>query len=185
MRNPDAGMPKSKKKSSKQFGMTQFIIAGVVIVAVIVALFVIVATTGKKPAAPRTKAVSSEAPSVASKPKTTSTRETSARAKREEERARLREERRQQRQEARQTETRTSRTSSGGYTSGRVATSSASELRAILTDNTGARTALVGERRLKAGDDVEGRRIVEVTGDGVKVEYRENTYTVRIGQKVY
>jgi hypothetical protein len=45
--------------------------------------------------------------------------------------------------------------------------------------------ALVGERRLKAGDDVEGRRIVEVTGEGVKVEYRQNTYTVRVGEKIY
>jgi hypothetical protein len=43
----------------------------------------------------------------------------------------------------------------------------------------------VGERRLKAGDDVEGHRIVEVSGDGVKVEYRQSQYTVRVGEKIY
>jgi len=92
----------------------------------------------------------------------------------------------QRRQETKVSGGRTSRSSSGGYSSGGSrAASSPNQLRAILTDNAGSRTALVGERRLKAGDDVEGRRIVEVTTEGVKVEYRQNTYTVKVGQKIY
>jgi sRNA-binding protein len=102
-------------------------------------------------------------------------------------RAKRREEKAKRKQEAAASGSRTARSASGGYVSGGSsrAVSSSNQLRAILTDNTGSRTALVGERRLRAGDDVDGRKIVEVTGDGMKVEYRQNTYTVRVGEKVY
>ncbi|MBN2465870.1 hypothetical protein JXD38_09660, partial [candidate division WOR-3 bacterium] len=109
-----------------------------------------------------------------------------ATAKRDEERAKRRAEKQQRREETRASGGRTTRSSRGGYTSGGArSTGSPTELRAIIDDGTGSRTALVGERRLRAGDDIEGRRIVEVSGDGVKVEYRQNTYSVKVGQKVY
>jgi hypothetical protein len=108
------------------------------------------------------------------------------RAGRDEERAKRREERLKQKQEARGG--RTGRSSSGGYSRGNASSGSSadpSQLRAILTDGAGSRFALVGERRFKSGDDIEGRRILEVSGDGIKMEYRQNTYTVKVGQKVY
>ena len=191
----EAGSQRPKQKSGKQFGMMQFALIGAGIIVLIVVVMLLSSGGGKKAAAPQAKTVAADTGTYggARKP---AARVTSQRAKREEERAKLREERLQRKQEARASEGRTTRiasggrtrrSSSGGYTGGgstRVA-SGPNELRAILTDNSGARTALVGERRLKAGDDVEGHRIVDVSGDGVKVEYRQNTYTVRVGEKIY
>jgi len=79
-----------------------------------------------------------------------------------------------------------SRTSSGRVT--RVSSGNAvgnpMQLRAILTDASGNRCALIGERRVYAGDTFAGRRIDYVSGDGVRVSYRGNTYTVRVGEQV-
>ena len=128
-----------------------------VIVGIVVVVVALLAFGGRKKAAPPIRP----------------TRITAGERGQEEKGRVRREERLQRRQEAR--------------ASGRSARTSSSpnQLRAILTDNTGSRTALVGGRRLKAGDDVEGRRIVEVSAEGVKVEYRQKTYTVRVGEKVY
>jgi hypothetical protein len=149
---------------------------------------------GTKAASPQAKVAAADTGTYGSARKSAA-RVPSQREKRNEERAKLREERRQRKQEARasagQTPRsaggRTKRSSSGGFASGGStrATGSPNQLTAIVTGNDGSRTALVGERRLKAGDDVEGRRIVDVSGDGVKVEYRQSTYTVRVGEKIY
>ncbi|MBN1461918.1 MAG: protein kinase [Armatimonadetes bacterium] len=79
-----------------------------------------------------------------------------------------------------------SRTSSGRYTrvSSGDASSNRMQLRAILEDAASSRTALIGERRLKAGDTIEGHRIVSVSGDGIRVAYGGSTYTVHVGEKV-
>jgi len=187
MRNPDAGAPRSRQKSSKQIGMTQVILAGVAIVVVIVLAVLLFGGGGKKPAKPRSQVASAEE-DVLSKPRRSSDRPArNARTARDDEREKRREEREQRRQEARVSGGRTTRTATGGYSrsgSDRVG-GSPTQLRAILTDGTGSRFALVGERRFKAGDDLDGRRIVEVTSDAVKVEYRQNTYTVRVGEKIY
>ena len=191
----EAGTQRPKQKSGKQLGMMQFVLIGVGIVVVIVVAAVLAGGGGKKAAAPQAKTVAADTGTYGSAKKPAA-RVTSLREKRDEERAKLREERRLRKQEARASEGRTTRiasggrttrTSRGGFTSGGSsrAASAPNQLRAILTDDAGTRTALVGERRLRAGDDVEGRRIVEVSGDGVKVEYRQNTYTVRVGDKIY
>jgi len=187
MRNPDAGAPRSRQKSSKQIGMKQVVLAGVGIVAVIVIAVLLFGGGGKQPAKPRSQVASAEE-DVTSRPRKSAARSArTARSARDDEREKRREEKQQRRQEARASDGRTTRSATGGYSrSGpdRIA-SAPTQLRAILTDATGSRLALVGERRFKAGDDLDGHRIVEVTSDAVKVEYRQNTYTVRVGEKIY
>ncbi len=191
----EAGTQKPKQKSGKQLGMMQFVLIGVGIVVVIVVAMLLAGGGGKKAAAPRAKTAAADTGTDGSAKKPAA-RVSSLRQKRDEERAKLREERLQRKLEARASAgrtdrsaggSRTKRTSTGGFSSGSEtrAASSPSELRAIIDDGSGTRAALVGQRRLRAGDDIEGRRILEVTGDGVKVEYKASTYTVRIGQKVY
>ena len=183
----EAATQRPKQKSGKQFGMMQFVLIGAGVIVLIVVALLLSGGGGKKAAAPRAKTAAADTGSTYGRAGKPVAHVTSQRAKREEERAKLREERLKRRQEARAAGGRTKRASTGGYASGGStrASSAPNQLRAILTDNAGSRTALVGERRLKAGDDVEGRRIVEVSGDGVKVEYRQNTYTVRVGEKIY
>jgi len=191
----EAGTQRPKQKSGKQLGMMQFVLIGVGVIVVIVVALLLSGGGGKKAAAPRAKTAAADTGTYGSARKPVA-RVTSQREKRNEERAKLREERLQRKLAARASEDRTTRTasggrtkrtSSGGFSSGGSTRSASTpnQLRAILTDDAGSRTALVGERRLRAGDDVEGRRIVEVSGDGVKVEYRQNTYTVRVGDKIY
>jgi sRNA-binding protein len=171
--------------------MMQFILIGAGIIVVIVVALLLSGGGGKKTAAPQAKTAAADTMGMyggARKPSTVAVhRLNRARAAHDSLIAKRRAERLQRRHEIKASGGRTTRSSKGGYTS-RGATHIAStpnQLRAILTDNSGARTALVGERRLKAGDDVDGRRIVEVSGDGVKVEYRQNQYTVRVGEKIY
>jgi hypothetical protein len=45
--------------------------------------------------------------------------------------------------------------------------------------------AVVGNRQVKKGDQVEGRRITEVGPDRVKVEYFTKTYEVKLNQPLY
>jgi hypothetical protein len=184
----EAGTQRPKQKSGKQLGMMQFVLIGVGIIALIVVAVLLSGGGGKKAAAPRAKTAAADTGSTYGSVRKPSARVTQ-RAKRDADRAKLREEKlqRKQEQEVKASSGRTTRSSSGGYTSrgSTRASVSTNQLRAILTDNAGSRTALVGERRLKAGDDVEGHRIIDVSGDGVKVEYRQNTYTVRVGEKIY
>ena len=186
-RKSDVGVQRPKQ-APKKGGMMQFALVGVGVVALIIIALLLFGGGGKKRAAPRTKTASADEGTTKKPRKSPSTVATTGGSKRDEERAKRREERLRSRQEARASgSSRTSRSSSGGYSRGRSSRVSTdpTQLRAILTDGTGSRFALVGERRFKAGDDVEGRRIVEVTGDAVKVEYRQNTYTVRVGEKIY
>jgi sRNA-binding protein len=102
--------------------------------------------------------------------------------RREERKKRMRDEK-----SASGTSRRTGRSSSGGFSrsGGSRSSQDPNQLRAIVTDGTGVRFALVGEKRLKTGDGLEGRTILEVGPDNVKVQFRNNTYTVRVGDKVY
>ena len=186
-RKSDAGVSRPKKAPAKNAGMMQFILVGAGIVVVIVLAIVLFGGGGKKAAAPKAAKAKADEDAVARTPRKPSGARTSAVSKRELEREKRREERAKRREEAEASGSRTTRTSSGGYSrSGSTRDASApNQLRAILTDPTGSRLALVGERRLKAGDDVDGHKIVEVSSEGVKVEYRQNTYTVRVGEKIY
>lgn len=74
------------------------------------------------------------------------------------------------------------RSSSSGYSTKR---SGPPVVKAIGTDPSGTHYALVGERYVRNGDEVEGRRIVEVSGNGVKVQYATKTYTVGVNQPLY
>jgi hypothetical protein len=184
----EAGTQRPKQKSTKQGGMVQLILVGVGVVVLIVVALVLFGGGAKKAAAPRSRMAAADTGSTYGSARKPTARVTQH-AKRGEERAKLREERLQRKQEheVKASGGRTTRSSSGGFTRGGSTRASVStnQLRAILTDNAGSRTALVGERRLKAGDDVDGHRIIDVSGDGIKVEYRQNTYTVRVGEKIY
>jgi len=186
-RKSEAGVSRPKQKRTKQFGMMQFVLVGAGIIVIIVVALLLFGGGGNKAAKPRSRKASARPASTGSQRTSSARSVRTASSSRDDKKARRREERLQRRQEARARGGRTARSSSGRYTRGGSARTSSSpnQLRAILTDNTGSRTALVGERRLKAGDDVGGRRIVEVSADGVKVEYRQKTYTVRVGEKVY
>jgi len=177
-----------RQAKAKNTTMTQFVLAGAGIVVVIVVALLLFGGGGKKPAATRARAAGADTGSAYArtrKPVAAVARK--AKSSRDSMIAKRREEKARRKQEAAASGSRTTRSTSGGYVSGGSsrAVSTPNQLRAILTDNTGSRTALVGERRLKAGDDVDGRKIVEVTGDGMKVEYRQKTYSVRVGEKIY
>jgi sRNA-binding protein len=181
----EAGTQRPKQKPPKQIGMMQFVLVGVGIIVLIVVAMLLFGGGGKQVAKPRSRMASAEGDSTG-RQRTAAARSVRRASSARDDKKAQRLEERQRKQEAKASGSRTTRSSSGGYTSGSARTSSSpNQLRAILTDNAGSRMALVGERRLKAGDDVEGRRIVEVTAEGVKVEYRQNTYTVRVGQKIY
>jgi hypothetical protein len=187
-RKSEAGVSRPKQRPPKKGGMMQLALAAAVIVVVIVALFLIVGGGRKKPSAPRSRVASAGEGAARKSRKSPARPARTATSSRAGEREKRREERLQRREESRASGgSRTSRTSTGGYSRGGATRSSTdpTQLRAILTDGTGSRFALVGERRFKSGDEVEGRRIVEVSGDAVKVEYRQNTYTVRVGEKLY
>ncbi len=189
----EAGTQRPKQKPGKQLGMMQFVLIGAGVIVIIVVAMLLSGGGSKKAAAPKMNAAAADTGAYGSARKPAA--RAALREKKEEERAKLREARLQRKLVARANESRTDRsagsrtkrTTSGGFSGGggtRVA-SSPNELRAIIDDGSGTRAALVGQRRLRAGDDIEGRRILEVTGDGVKVEYKASTYTVRVGQKVY
>jgi hypothetical protein len=187
-RKSEAATQRPKKAPSKSGGMMQLVLVGVGVVVVIIVAMLLFGGGGKKTGAARTKTAGADSGStyggVRKAPVSAAHR---AKANRDSLIAKRREERLQRKTEVQAGGSRTTRSSSGGYSSGGSsrAAGTPNQLRAILTDNSGSRTALVGERRLKAGDDLEGRRIVEVSGEGVKVEYRQNTYTVRVGEKIY
>ncbi len=157
--------------------------------AVVVIIVVVLLTTGRsQPTPTRAKpAAGEETPKK--RTKSSSVAKASRRSRQEDRvaarRSRRSESGREDRQRGRPSRTR--RSESGGFTrsSSRRSSSSPHELKAIIVDASGSRYALVGEKRLKPGDDLEGRRIVEVGSDAVKVEYRTNTYTVRVGQPIY
>ena len=191
LRKSEAATQRPKQKKTKQFGMMQFVLVGAVIIVLIVAALLLAGGGGKKPATSHAKAAAADTGSTYGNarklPAVAIKKVNRAKAAHDSLIAKRREARLQRKQEVKPSGGRTTRSSSGGYTSGGSAhvASAPNQLRAILTDNTGSRTALVGERRLKAGDDIDGHKIVDVTGDGVKVEYRTNTYSVRVGEKIY
>jgi hypothetical protein len=187
-RKTGAGVSRPRQMSGKKGSVMQFVFIGAAVVVVIVVVLLVFGGGGKKPAKAKARSKTASADEGMTRKERKSASASSARISRSDDKARRRDERLQRRQATRAGgSSRTSRSSDGGYSRGssRSNQSDPSQLRAILTDGTGSRFALVGERRFKSGDDIEGRRIVEVTNDGVKVEYRQNTYTVKVGQKVY
>ncbi|HTW90216.1 MAG TPA: hypothetical protein VMH22_00710 [bacterium] len=187
--NAGASRPRQTPGKRSGTGMTQVIMIVAGIVVLIIMAVLLFQSAGKKPVAAPTGAVVDTALGVGG---THAARKPPARtlaashAKRDTTKRRLE-------QQSRLGTTaagggaRTTRTATGGYvhTTDTHVASSTNQLTAILTDATGSRVALIGDQRLKAGDDVAGHRILDVEGDAVKVQFRDNTYTVKIGEKVY
>ena len=185
-RKSGAGVSRPRQMSSKKGSMAQFVFIGAAVVVVVIGALLLFG--GKKPAAPRSKTASTERGVSKRASRSPAAAERTVKSGRDALRAQRREERLKQKQAAKAGGGRTERSSSGGYSRGgssRGSSADPTQLRAILTDGTGSRFALVGERRFKNGDDIDGRRIIEVTTDAVKVEYRQNTYTVKVGEKLY
>lgn len=181
---PSSGRaPRRGKGKSKN---TQYILMGVAGLAVVVVILLLLGGGSRKaavtPAAKKGSSTStaSKKPSSREEKTTTARVATSSRDSRREERARQREVARAERK-ARGSK----RARGGGYSSGGRSTYGPNTLRAVITDGSGTRMALVGERRLKVGDELEGRKVTEVGPDAIKIEYRQSQYTVRVGGSLY
>ena len=186
-RKSGAGVSRPRQMSAKKGGMAQFAFIGVAVVVVVVVAVLLFGGKKSAPATPK-KAATGDVAVARKTHMTTRSASHAAKGGGSVDRLKRREERHKQKQAARAGGGHTSRSSSGGYSQGgssRGSSADPSQLRAIVTDGAGSRFALVGERQFKSGDDIEGRRILEVTSDAVKLEYRQNTYTVKVGQKVY
>jgi len=192
-RRSGAGVSRPRQMGPKKGSVAQFAVIGVIVVVVVVGLLLVMGGRPSKEPSPRSKSKGAAQPKSGRSERSFGSVARKARSSRGLEKARRREERQQRREEARAAGSRTARSSSGGYSRGSSSRSSSSprsttdpaQLRAIVTDGSGARFALVGNRQYKSGDELEGRRILEVGTDAVKMEYRQNTYTVKVGQRVY
>ncbi len=186
-RKAAAAPQRPRARGAKKGAANQYLYMAIGAVVVIV-LVVVLLTTGKsQPAPARSKAAAGEE-TKGKRTKPTAVAKAPRRSRRDDRVATRSSRRGESRREERQRDRsrRTRRSESGGFArSSARRSSSPYELKAIVVDATGSRYALVGEKKLKTGDDIEGRRIVEVGADAVKVEYRANTYTVRVGQSIY
>jgi len=184
----DSSGPRPLKRGKKQNPMQQYVMIGGVFVVLIVA---VVLLTSRKPApAPAKTAKAAAGETDEARPR----RSVAARPSRDAVKAQkdqVREERRRER-ETRSTTRRsddragTVRESRGtARSTGGARTSNPYQLKAILVDESGQRYALVGDRRFKNGDDVGGRKLVEIDADGVKVNNGVSVYSVKVGQAIY
>jgi len=181
-----------KSGAAKKGAKNQYMIAAGVAVILIVLVVIVLTSAPKKAApAPKSRAGTAEGGTTARSSKSTVKAKSAKLAERNDREARkaARDQERKLRAEARQEGRgrRGRQTSGGGYArSTSRSASSPNELKMIVTDpTTNERYAVVGERRYRAGDDVEGHKILNVGADQVQVEYRQNTYSVRVGQAVY
>lgn len=176
------------RKALTRVGFAQYLKFIIVAVVVVVVVVIVLLATGKK--SPRRVARTSRTRETRlAEPRTARTSRSKddevrtamrekARMERREERRRRREERRRLRLERRRGSRRASR---GSY----AVKTSTPTLNAIVPQPGGEWVAVVGERQVKPGDQIEGRRIVEVGSDRVKVEYFTKSYEVKLGQPLY
>jgi cell division protein FtsN len=194
MASKKSSAPQRPRAHGVKKGVTnQYMIAAAVAIVLLIVV-VVVMTGGKKaPAVKRSTAADTGVVRRVSKPKSKSTKTLALDAKsaKRDRRAQAAEDRKRRtdaKQQARVQGRRTQRSQSGGFTrgSGSSRGSAPNQLKMIVTDpSTNQRYAVVGDRRFKSGDDIEGRRIIEVGSDAVKIEYRQNQYSVRVGEQVY
>lgn len=184
MRVPRRSPPKQEKVQYIMF---------VIVAILVITIVLVVAFGGRKrtsaQAPQRTRGVSTRltetggAVSGRSREQRVSRGSRRDRDKKESARDLRRERRRRERAERRTVASRTStRSSRGGYT---VRRSGMPVLQAIISQPNGERVAVVGNRQVKKGDLIEGRRITEIGPDRVKVEYFTKTYEVRLNQPIY
>jgi Ni/Co efflux regulator RcnB len=79
---------------------------------------------------------------------------------------------------------------SGAYSGRRSGRSSSQRLgvpvlTTIISSPQGSRVAVFGSRSVRIGDQIEGRQVLEVGPDKVKVQFRTETYEVRVGEPLY
>lgn len=156
-------------------------------------LFLLLVTQTKSPsrrgrserAAKKTEEVEGRKKSRAKREKASTTEKRLERERMREERRKAREEKRLQRLaerlERRKGTTRTERAKGGSR--GTASISQPYVLRMILQEGN-EWYAVVGERRLKKGEDVMGRKVIEIGSGSIEVEYRGMKYPVRVGEPV-
>jgi hypothetical protein len=165
-----AGAPRRGGPPSKNKLMPYVVLVGVLVVAAVAGVLIF----GSRKPATRSTTTREE-----SRPKRKRAR-TAARERRSE-----REDREQSsREQRRERRTRESR-SKRGDRSTRKETSSGRRVEAIMTDESGQRYVLIGDRQYKTGDAVSGREIQSISSDQITVEYHGKTYAVRVGQSIY
>jgi hypothetical protein len=175
------GGKRTARRGAQKSGTARYIAIGAVLVVVVVVAVVLLSSGNKQP--PRSKTDSEEV--VARKrsrrrPSATSARSVGSRTDRREERRREREARRTHRKSETRTSGRTTRYGRSGRTK-----SVSGVVQAIMTDGAGQRFALVDNRRLKTGDELAGRKLVDIGSNTVKVEYKGSSYSVKVGQPLY
>lgn len=185
MRGSPATGRAPRRGKSKIPGLQYLAIAGIGLVVLVAALLLV---GGRSKEAPKPKAARAQKSGTS----TRASRRAKASAVSQKSERPSRERRRQERlgragrEREQRAERRPRRSRDGSYrTASRGANYSPNTLRAIVTDNAGSRLAIVGERRLRAGDEVEGRKITEVGTDQIKVQFRQSEYTVRVGAPLY
>ncbi|MEO0073901.1 MAG: hypothetical protein ABIK43_04490 [candidate division WOR-3 bacterium] len=55
----------------------------------------------------------------------------------------------------------------------------------ILNGTDGTSTAVFSTRVVRKGEDIDGRRVVDVGQSSVTVEYRNERYQVKVGEPLY
>lgn len=178
------------RKALSRVGFAQYLKFIIVAVVVVLIVVIVLASTGKKaPRSVKRQAAGRRVGVGLVEPRTARTSRSrddevraaereKARIARREERRRRREERRRLRLERRRS---TRRASRGSY----AVKTGTPTLNAIVPQPGGEWVAVVGERQVKPGDQIEGRKIVEVGSDRVKVEYFTKSYEVKLGQPLY
>lgn len=58
-------------------------------------------------------------------------------------------------------------------------------LTTIVTNPEGSRVAVFGTRSVRAGDEIDGRKVLEVEANKVRVEYKTSAYEVKVGDPLY
>jgi len=180
---PDAGKPKLPRRAKKSSDTLQYAMFFVVAIVVVIVIAVVVTGTRKRPETKRLESAQRLRASTARIEGGTTAGRTHKSAGTKRLRSRERDRERPERTKERRSSPRTtvSSQSGGGYsrrkTTGKV-------LVAIIEES-GVRYALIGDRRAKSGDEIDGRRIVDVGKDQVQVQFSTNTYTVKLGQPLY
>ncbi len=198
MKTPPPPKMGTSRKVGKRGGIGQYV--GFILVIVIAIILVIVLVSGGRK---KTRATSKqiratsnqlvEGDEITPRGRASSTRTRGSsrrgqsRLERKEERRRLREARRKERVQrglSRKTK-RTGKISPQSRAGATASKSAAPVLKAIVSEPTGHRIAIIGERRVRKGDQIDGRKITEVEQDRVKVEYLSKSYEVKLSQPLY
>ncbi|OYD14054.1 hypothetical protein CH330_09625 [candidate division WOR-3 bacterium JGI_Cruoil_03_51_56] len=167
------------RRRKKKDSIGRYILVAIVLLVLVVAAVLVIGGSKKKS---KPKSKTAQVKSSKKKLKKSSKAKAGKLAKRGR-RSRKKMEKVKKRRVRRSKGKRTRRTKKGGHT--RKKKTAAYKVEAILVDDSGQRFVMVGDRQLKPGDKIGGRRIIQISANEVKVEYHGKTYSVRIGQDLY